>query len=235
MFSFKNSLTCYSFHLFRVVQRWMLGIYYWWLLYTGLLRMQILNALRYTVFKLNDIYYPYICLFIHLIYSSIHPSYLSIFSSILSIQYSSILSIQYSSIHPSYISIFSSILLYLSIYFINLSFHITISISIQVLLKQGADPDSQSKLLTFNLSIYVSYLSTPLSIYTIYLTIQVLLKHGADPDAQSKFDKSPADISHDTGRPDLRDLLMVTLILYLRPRFGLVNLINTYLRLNICF
>ena len=83
------------------------------------------------------------------------------------------------------------------------------------------------------LSFYLCILSIYLYYICIYLTIQVLLKHGADPDAQSKFDKSPADISHDTGRPDLRDLLMVSLILYLRLRFSLVNLINTYLRLII--
>ena len=40
-------------------------------------------------------------------------------------------------------------------------------------------------------------------------TLQVLLKHGASVEAESKFDKSPADVADDNGRPDLKEIIEV--------------------------
>ena len=39
--------------------------------------------------------------------------------------------------------------------------------------------------------------------------LQVLLKHGASVEAESKFDKSPADVADDNGRPDLKEIIEV--------------------------
>jgi len=43
------------------------------------------------------------------------------------------------------------------------------------------------------------------------------LKHGANTEAESKFDKTPIDISDDNGRPDLKDILLVSNLCKERP------------------
>lgn len=69
----------------------------------------------------------------------------------------------------------------------------------ELLLRSGAEVDARDILMMTPLHWAVEKGNI--------LCMEVLLKHGANVEAESKFDKTPADISDDNGRPDLRSIL----------------------------
>ena len=42
-------------------------------------------------------------------------------------------------------------------------------------------------------------------------TVEALLKHGANTNIESKFDKTPLEIASENGRPDIFEILQVSL------------------------